>query len=120
MIRKFLLALCVVLPLWECGPIPDGNQKLNQFCERDANCAPGLTCDPGLTNVCFSTNDTCSMTVSGSACCDKPHLCGGVCCAVDCVQQMIMGGSIMICPSQGVGTTPVGTAPVGTSAPGTN
>jgi hypothetical protein len=119
MIRKFLLALCVVLPLWECGPVPDGNQKLNQFCERNANCAPGLTCVPDLTNVCFSTNDTCLTTVSGSACCDKPHECGGVCCPVDCVPHMITGGvDIMICPSPAVGSpAPVGTSPVGTSAP---
>jgi hypothetical protein len=115
MIRKLLLALCVVSPLWECGgPIPDGNQKLNQYCERDANCAPGLTCVPNLKNVCFSGNDTCPWTVSGSACCDKPHECEEVCCPVDCVPHLVTGvGDIMTCPSPAVGTN----ASAGTSGP---
>jgi hypothetical protein len=105
MIRKLLLALCVV-PLWECGPVPDGNQKLNQYCERNANCAAGLTCVPDLTNVCFSINDTCPTTVSGSACCDKPHECGGVCCPVACEPRLIAGGvEVMLCRSPAVGTS---------------
>ena len=105
MVPKLLLALLIALPLSACGPIPDGNQKLNQFCETNANCAPGLTCTPHLTNVCISANDTCPETVSGSACCDAPHECEGLCCPTECVSKMITGGTeVMVCPSPAVGT----------------
>jgi hypothetical protein len=110
MIRKSLLTLCVGVLLWACSGKEVTDQQLNQFCESDGNCAPGLTCMPNLKDVCVSTNDTCSMTTSGSACCDTAHLCAapaGVCCQESCV--LIVGTSASICPSAGAAKGVAGT-----------
>jgi hypothetical protein len=100
MTRNSLLALSVALTMLGCGGVVK-NQGLNEFCERDANCAAGLTCDPKLVNVCFFGD--CVDTVSGSACCSPQYLVAGNCCAPPRTIVNVIGGG-HLCAGSPAGT----------------
>ena len=100
MTRNSLLALSVVVSLLGCGGVVK-NLGLNEFCERDANCAAGLTCDPHLVNVCFFGD--CVNTVSGSACCEPQYLVAGNCCAPPRHIVIVAGGASLCAGSPSTG-----------------
>jgi hypothetical protein len=103
MTRHLLLAVSLMSMMLGCGGVVK-NLGLNEFCERDANCAAGLTCDPKLVNVCFFGD--CVDTVSGSACCEPQYLLLNNCCAPPRQIVNLVGGGKACSGSPGVAVNP--------------